>query len=230
MTFSTNYEMRKLSDEKLEKFFDNKSVVVVGSAPSVLINSGKNIDSFDIVVRINKIKTGFEELIGNRTTILYSYFGKNIRVDLNEHKIDLLMCKYPDADIRGWVDGLIHPGQCEDFQWVYEYRKGYWKYPVWIPSKSRFKKNWNKLGGYIPTTGFCAVLDILQFSPRLVYMTGFDFFETKIHNINEKWNKKRDGGGHHFNKEYEAFKKLFRTDKRLQIDSYLTRKLLKELK
>lgn len=43
------------------------------------------------------------------------------------------------------------------------------------------------LGGHVPTTGFAALLDVLSYEPASVYMTGFDFFTSGRHNVNERW-------------------------------------------
>ncbi len=43
------------------------------------------------------------------------------------------------------------------------------------------------LAKHVPTTGFAALLDVLRFKPKHVYLTGFDFFDSGIHNVNEKW-------------------------------------------
>jgi hypothetical protein len=37
----------------------------------------------------------------------------------------------------------------------------------------------------MPTTGFAAVLDVLSFAPRAVYLTGFDGFRSRLHNVDE---------------------------------------------
>jgi lipopolysaccharide biosynthesis glycosyltransferase len=47
---------------------DNKRVIVIGTAPSVLNNIGKVIDNFDIVIRVNNFKLkGYEDRVGTKT-------------------------------------------------------------------------------------------------------------------------------------------------------------------
>ncbi len=59
-------------------------------------------------------------------------------------------------------------------------------------------ESFNLLGGHIPSTGFAAVLDVLACKPSTVYLTGFDFFESGTHNVNEPWRPgdPRDPIGH----------------------------------
>ena len=42
------------------------------------------------------------------------------------------------------------------------------------------------LGGHVPTTGFSAIHDVLRFRPAHVFLTGFDFFTSGVHNVNER--------------------------------------------
>ncbi len=42
----------------------------------------------------------------------------------------------------------------------------------------------------MPTSGFAAIFEVLQARPNQVFLTGFDFFQSKIHNVNEPWREK----------------------------------------
>lgn len=61
----------KKSEEKILKFIENKSIMVVGNSPIELgKNKGKLIDSFDIVIRFNNFELkGFEKDYGSKTNI-----------------------------------------------------------------------------------------------------------------------------------------------------------------
>ena len=55
-----------------ENEYDSKSkVIIVGNSPTVLnYENGKWIDSFDVVIRVNRCATeGFEKNIGSKTDI-----------------------------------------------------------------------------------------------------------------------------------------------------------------
>jgi hypothetical protein len=74
-----------------------------------------------------------------------------------------------------------------DFRYIYQKREGWWFCPTYIPTVEEFLQSFRLMGNRVPTTGFQALLDILSYKPKSVYMTGFDFFESKIHNVNERW-------------------------------------------
>lgn len=197
-----------IKDREIKKIIEGKKVVILGSAPSVLKNDGEYINSFDLIVRINNYKMfGFEKYVGNRTDIFYSYFGRNIKKENSEllnDGVKLIMSKYPNNDFTGHTSGQVIQGISDTCKWVYDLRQDWWKFPVWIPKLRYFRENYNRIDR-IPTTGMSAVLDILRFSPCLLYITGFDFMRSKIHNVDEAWN---DGDGNH---DHMAESKLMAT-------------------
>jgi hypothetical protein len=177
-----------------------RSVALVGSGPGVLDNPPGLVDSHDVVVRVNNYRlfpaTGF------RTDIFYSYFGGAIKKTADELRRDgvrLCVCKCPDAQFmeskwhrqRGKMNGV-------DFRMIYENRREWWFCPTLIPSVDEFMGTFEMLRGHVPTTGFAALLAVLSNSPSHTYMTGFDFFSSRIHNVNEKWHpgKRDDPIGH----------------------------------
>lgn len=173
----------------VQKFFEGKKVAIVGSAPSCRDNEPGFIDSFDIVCRINNFKL-FEET-GYRTDVYYSYFGRAIRIEKSELKdTRLVMCKYPMGGIKHLVEwGNYTPNsRGVDYEWVYEERKDWWFGNTYIPTMEAFVKYFNQLGHHIPTTGFSCILDVSQCDCE-IYLTGFDFFESGKHNVNETWIK-----------------------------------------
>jgi hypothetical protein len=100
------------------------------------------------------------------------------------------MCKCPNAkfiesdwhDRNGKYNGV-------DFRYIYALRKGFWFCDTYVPTVDEFMRGFNLLNQHVPTTGFSALLDVLSYKPRSVYMTGFDFFRSGIHNVNEPWKK-----------------------------------------
>lgn len=167
-----------------------KTVALVGSGPGVLYNPPGFIDSHDVVVRVNNYKlTG--PATGKRTDVFYSYFGHAIKKTAEELKADgvkLCWCKCPDDkavdspwhEARGKTSGI-------DFRWVYDLRNDFWFCQTYVPTVQEFQKHFELLNQHVPTTGFSALLDILSCEPKNVFMTGFDFFASRIHNVNERW-------------------------------------------
>jgi hypothetical protein len=179
------------SRDKVVETFAGKSVAIVGSGPGVLSNPPGLVDSHDVVVRINNYKlfpaTGF------RTDVFYSFFGGSIvktAAQLKRDGVTLCMCKCPDAkfmsspwhEVRGKTRGT-------DFRYIYEQRKAFWFCDTYVPTVEEFMRSFEMLGKHVPTTGFAAILDVLACEPRQVYLTGFDFFSSHLHNVNEPWKK-----------------------------------------
>lgn len=165
-------------------------LALVGSGPGALENAFGKVDSFDVVVRVNNYKLGPPGL-GRRTDVFFSYFGNAIKKrpeDLKRDGVRLCMAKCPDAKA---IESPWHAARGKthgtDFRWIYDRRANWWPTPVYIPSLEDFLEDFELLGRHVPTTGFSALLTLLRFSPAHVFLTGFDFFTSRIHNVNERW-------------------------------------------
>lgn len=176
--------------EEVAGRFKGKRVAIVGSAPSVLKNKGSLIDGHDLVVRVNNYKTRqFAKWTGERTDVHYSFYGHSIKKaerDLWFDGVRLCMCKCPDSKPieSPWHEGERYRGV--DFRWIYEKRQSFWFCDTYIPTDEAFLEPFELLGRRMPTTGFSAIYEILQYDCH-VYLTGFDFFSSGRHNVNERW-------------------------------------------
>lgn len=173
----------------VEKMLAGKRVALVGSGPTVLDNAPGLIDSHDVIVRINNFKLTPET--GSRTDVFYSFFGSSIKktaTELYAGGVRLCLCKCPDAQ---FMDSRWHRQHRKmngvDFRYIYRLRSSWWFCPTYVPTVAEFMRLFDLLGGHIPTTGFAALLDILSYEPASIYMTGFDFFSSKLHNVDERW-------------------------------------------
>lgn len=181
--------MRFLDWPEVVEVFKGKHVAIVGSAPSCLEHSPGFIDSHDVVVRVNNYKTGEKQ--GYRTDVHYAFYGTSVRKsaeDLKRDGVKLCMCKCPDSKpiASDWHEQHgKHFGI--DFRYIYQNRKDWWFCDTFIPDDSRFIDKFNLLERHIPTTGFAAILDIVECDPASVYLTGFDFFSSGLHNVDEAW-------------------------------------------
>jgi len=175
-------------DEVAERF-RGRRVAIVGSGPGVLDNAPGFVDGHEVVVRVNNFKLGDAQ--GWRTDVFYSFFGTSIHPradDLKEQGVKLCMCKLPNSQPldsqwhrqRGKLVGI-------DYRYIYRNRASWWPAPVFIPDDARFLAKFDLLGQHQPTTGFAAILDILECEPREVYLTGFDGFSSGLHNVDERW-------------------------------------------
>jgi len=181
--------MRFLTLEETALHLRGRKVAVVGSGPSVLDNVPGLVDGHDVVVRISNYKTGSAQ--GVRTDVFYSFFGTSIRktaTELQRDGVKLCMCKCPNSkplqsewhERTGRVVGI-------DYRYIYVNRQGWWFCDTFVPDNETFLKKFRILENHIPTTGFAAILDVLACDPSSVYLTGFDFFSSGVHNVNEPW-------------------------------------------
>lgn len=186
--------MRFLTRSEVRTRFEGKSVAVVGSGPGCAENPPGLIDGHDIVVRVNNYKTG--KGTGFRCDVFYSFFGSSVRKTAEELKADgvrLCLTKLPNASIAdrlstqetawhrktGKLIGI-------DYRPHFRRRAGWWFCDTYVPTVDEFFVGFDLLGRHQPTTGFSAILDVLSFNPREVYLTGFDGFRSGIHNVNER--------------------------------------------
>jgi hypothetical protein len=181
--------VRFVNFEQVAQFFCGKSVVIVGSGPGVMDNEPKFIDSHDVVVRVNNYKLATPQ--GWRTDVHYSFYGTSIRkvaADLKRDGVQLCMCKCPDSKPieSEWHERMGKQAGI-DFRYIYKYREQFWFCDTYIPDDEQFLKKFALLDQHIPTTGFSAILDVLACDPRSVHLTGFDFFSSGVHNVDEKW-------------------------------------------
>lgn len=184
-----------VSRAEVAPVFAGKHVAIVGSGPGVMDNAPGWIDGHDVVVRVNNYKL-VPPATGARTDVFYSFFGRSIKkteAELQADGVKLCMCKCPDAKFiesawhrrNGKMNGV-------DFRSIYTFRWGFWFCDTYVPPVAEFMRAFDMLGRHVPTTGFSAILDVLSHQPASVYLTGFDFFESKVHNVNEPWRKRND--------------------------------------
>jgi len=181
--------VRFVGIEEVAATFRGKSVVIVGSGPSVLDNEPGFIDSHDVVVRVNNHKTS--AAAGYRTDVHYSFYGGSIRktaAELQGEGVRLVMCKCPNGkpiqsawhEQNGKLSGI-------DFRYIFALRRDWWFCDVFVPDAARFLRKMDILQNHIPTTGFAAILDIDECGPKSLHLVAFDFFSSMIHNVNERW-------------------------------------------
>ncbi len=176
-----------VSFSQVKKKLQNRRIAIVGSAPSCAEHEPGFIDSHDVVVRVNNFKTGPGQ--GHRTDVHYSFYGTSIRKTPQELAgVWLCMCKCPNGKP---IESDWHERWGKqvgvDFRYIYTNRKHWWFCDTFIPSADHFLKSFDLLDRHIPTTGFAAILDIFACRPRSITLTGFDFFSSGLHNVNERW-------------------------------------------
>jgi hypothetical protein len=161
-------------DKAYGDFLKDKRLVIVAPSKAVLETmQAEYIDSYDYVVRLNKslpIPRHLQQFIGSRTDILYN--NMNITDFPGENQLDMvflkkhlqyLCCPYPE----------IHPFAVDINRFKYANRKSK------IPFHCIDTKYYNKIVTGINTrmnTGIGAILDLLSYDIKELYITGFTFF------------------------------------------------------
>lgn len=181
--------MRFVTFEEASAYLRGKRVAIVGSGPSSLANVPGFVDSHDVVVRVNNYKVGDAQ--GWRADVHYAFYGSSItkdKTDLQRDGVKLCWAKCPDAKC---IDSEWHASHGKlngvDFRYIYRAREGWWFCDTFVPGVTMFLEKFELLDRHIPTTGFAAILDVLACEPKSTYLTGFDFFSSGIHNVDEKW-------------------------------------------
>jgi hypothetical protein len=181
--------MRFATRAEIASTFHGKRVAVVGSGPGCLDNKPGFVDSHGVVVRINNHKVGPAQ--GFRTDVHYSFYGSSIRktsAELKAEGVRLVMCKCPDGK---FIESEWHRKNGKphgvDFSYIYRDRRSWWFCQTYRPSMQEFIESFDLLGRHIPSTGFSALLAVMSFEPASIFVTGMDFFSSKVHNVNEPW-------------------------------------------
>lgn len=180
---------------EIKSRFARRSVAIVGSGPSVLTNEPGFVDSHDVVVRVSDYK--LSDRAGRRCDVHYSFYGNSIKKDreaLKRDGVTLCMCKLPNSQP---IDSAWHRAHGKlagiDYRYIYQNRAAWWFCDTFVPDDARFLEKFELLGRHQPTTGFAAILDVLDCKPRSVYLTGYDFFTSGLRNVDEPWRHKNNG-------------------------------------
>lgn len=159
---------------------DGQSIAIIGSANSAFKNKlGDFIDNHDLVIRINKgveLIKSHKDFIGSRTDLLFhSLYDKKhdeinsspITLDLwSQNYVEKLVCVYNVRDKRFrsyFLDYFIKNKSASN---VYQ-----------IDSVQKIDP-FKLMYPFIPTTGFCAIITVLNSNFKKLYITGFTFFQT----------------------------------------------------
>lgn len=216
-------------DQTYEEFLKNKRVIVVGPAQSVLKNNRDFIESFDVIVRLNKSLPISDKLIpyiGERTDILYNNLnlsddpGRN-RIPnqlLERYNVKYVSCPYPP--IHPFLPDIVY------FTSQNKKRVSFHHIPTAF---------YRKIEGNIqtrPNTGLCAVLDLLRYPLREIYITGITFFTDgyysqykQIHNYHKYYSQMNDGL-HRQSPQREMIRNMYLMDTRIKVDKNLNDILL----
>lgn len=198
-----------------ENWFKDKRVAIIGGADSILNEKlGDYIDSFDVVVRVNKgvdVIDKQHEYVGKRTDVLFHCLYE----DINKGGSPITAERWIQNNVKHII--FSHNFLYSSFASRYFLnflRKTNRNIQLSQVPRRLFYKNIKAIRPYGPTTGFIAINTIFNCSPKELYLTGITFFKTP-HNKSYRNVQFRDiavlkkQNKHDVDAEYEYIKKLY---------------------
>jgi len=165
----------------LSKFLKNKKVIIVGPSASTLINKNGNfIDSFDIVIRVNRGVEPtklYSEFIGKRTDILYNCMlekpdnGGIIDVQLLKDNNVKYIIYHPEVSFEGIC--INKPPRALNMNTINNLHSNNINTQMIDPI---FYNSISKKVSCRPNTGFIALFHLLSFDIKELYITGYTFY------------------------------------------------------
>ncbi len=227
LKFNSNVSLiSKNEDFKLMKYSDylrDKRVVIVAPGGYLKdMNNGKTIDSYDVVVRLNTalpLKENMVNILGSKTHILYNCLNKRPFnggiIDFENFELDWISCPYPN----------IYPFK-NDIKKFHEENKN--KFKLHIIDIMYYLKVEKEMGTR-PNTGIGAILDLLKFPLKELYITEFTFllesgyldnYKSYLNN-QEKLDKYMETNCHDRIKQVKYMKPILTSDSRIKMDPEL---------
>ena len=173
--------MKEYLNKDYLNYLEGRSVALVGPASYLLdLNIGKLIDSYDIVVRVNRgldIINQYHEKVGKKTDILY-----NCGIKSPDNGGDLNINFYKSHGVR-WISTIPksdYNGNCYDNSLHDMVDKNFIK-----EAKLNFNfhlMDWhcysyvNKQAKCRANTGFSAIFDLLNHNPSEIFICGYSFY------------------------------------------------------
>lgn len=196
-----------------EDVFKGKRVAVIGAADSAFEKeNGEYIDSFDIIVRLNKAPHSWSaekaKYIGSRTDILFHSFYENtesgggpIDFQLYEQQ-GIRFIVNPNHNIKGLRTHLNY------------FKRNLNNKTTYFLPRRFYEKMTVDFGKIIPTVGYSALYAVLNSKFKEVFITGFTFFKTPYANDYRDHLKDMEANENHLRKqgihdpdlEFELFK------------------------
>ncbi len=221
-----------LYDKLFYDYVKDKSIALVGPAESVLnTNRGSIIDKFDLTVRLNKsipLPANLSKDIGTKTHILYNslnttdFPGEN-KLSPTLHKkygIQFVCSSYP----------FNHSVFQEDIaRYVRKYK---FELPFKVMDDNKFRKFEMALGTR-PYTGTCAIMDLLSYPIKILYITGLDFYYSKYYSQYREISKgqlkhTRNSNIHNAKPQLNYLRHISLLDDRIVLDNFLNKILYED--
>jgi len=209
--------------EQYKTYLKGKTVCLVGPASSIKDLSQKDlIDSYDVVVRINKalpVHKNLHDSSGTKTNVLYNCLdpdpesGGHLHIGYLQEEIDWLICPYPSiqpfsSNIQNFINCNMDRLKFCTFE------------------KEYYTKLASEMGTR-PNSGVLAILDLLSCDIKELYITGITFFkggyakEYRYHNEESVMERMRAHGNHVQAPQISFMKTVLKNDDRVKMDMFL---------
>lgn len=226
-----NFKFKK--HEKYNDFVKGKRVVIVGAAPGLTeLEQGEEIESYDLVARVNKaipVPESIYKYIGKRTDLFYNCLnlsedtgGGKLSVGiLEEGGLQWMCCPYPpvypfNKDIVAYRKSDLF----ETFGFHYIDTEFYRQ----IENETKTRIN----------SGFGGIMDLLAYDIEELYITGFTFYlggfyseyrrfdeETIMRRMDDREPCKTPRPTHEQKPQIRLLQRIWKEDKRIKVDEPL---------
>lgn len=206
----------------MKDYLKGKSVAIVGPALSIEgSGNGELIDSHDVVVRINYPKLSDPKDGGTKTNIIY-YDGSLHNYDSLD--LEYLICSYPRTE---WFFNERCLKAVEHFSTKYNH------HIINADIYNQLKVELNKNKKVRPNSGLIAIVDLLRYDIKSLFITGLDFYRSRyvgkhpdyghfnLIDIGRIFKAGDNGETHDIERQFEYFKYHVSTDPRLEVDNFL---------
>lgn len=218
----------KTHEDRMLDLCAGRSIAIIGNSENVIdYKIGEIIDSFDIVVRMNKFNTkDYSDYIGTKTNIYVTCFWDKVLHEpkmLEANEIHSIFCSIPCEPCTyfpNYKEYKRNMNKAYDIGW-----RPYLRNTIVYPSPEYF----DEIGGYIgkrPSSGviaLCWFLDHIPFDH--LYATGLSFGSNKNHYNQEDYGKVGPGYKHHnpSAEKFAVYKVLNRCDKDVLLDPHMSK-------
>jgi hypothetical protein len=221
-------KINPIHDQEFATYLKGKRIALVGPAPHMTgSKQGELIDSYDRVAKIGKAFQMSGDIcddVGKRIDILYNI--------LNDHNGARAAGELNPEELKNQIDWLCSSNgyffRCKLRHAIFQ-RKNKGQVPFHIIDRQYHNEFQQEVGGWL-NSGFVAILDLLYYDIKELYITGITFFSEKDDNYYIP--QYRDPslvveGCYDTEAQLKAMKRLYKQDDRIKCDAVLKKILEK---
>jgi hypothetical protein len=228
----TLYHVFQQYESLYMEYIRDKSVALVGPANSILnTKKGEIIDKFDIVVRLNKslpLPKGLSADIGRRTDVIYN----SLNTTDFPHENNLSASLYKKNNVQFMCSSYPYSNEIFRKDILHYITRYQFEIPFKVMNDTRFRQ-FERYLGTRPYTGTCAIMDLLSYPIKYLYITGLDFYQTKYYSEYRRITKvqlshTRDNTIHKNKPQMDYLRTISLFDSRIILDDFLDKLLYQE--